>query len=373
MDTREIAAGELEVGQALPWDVYDGEGGLLAAKGLTVLSDKQRAHLLERGKVLEQVPVRPAPARPPSVVRMLNEATRTLQALLADIASERCVGARRQLDELARRVMEAVALQPDVAQACILHNQDAGPYAIRHSLDAAVVSLLVARAMDKPADELHRVALAALTMNVGMLDQQERMQSMRAPLNAEEARLIREHPGEAVRLLRAAGIADDALLACVLAHHESEDGSGYPAGCLGADIPELAKIVSLADRYCARISARSYRKPMVPSHALRDILLEGKATIDAKIGAVFIRELGVYPIGTFVRLLNGEIGVVSQRGASTTTPLVDALVGPRGAPYDVPLQRDTHYEYHSIRAVLTDTQAAVGFRLSQLWGAVAAP
>lgn len=322
--------------------------------------------------VVERSAAMPARRRTPSVVRMLGEATRRTQAVLGEIADGECAGAHGKLMDIARLVGDAVWLQPDVAQACILHNGHAGPYAIRHSVDVAVVSLVAAGSMGKPEDELARLALAALAMNVGMLDQQERMQSLRSPLSAAEARMIRAHPGEAVRLLAAAGVEDALLLDCVLAHHECEDGSGYPAGRKREDIPELARIVSLADRYCARISARSYRRPMVPSHALRDILLEGKAMIDPAIGAVFVRELGVYPVGTFVRLLNGELGVVCRRGATPGTPTVAVLAGPRGTALAPPQERDTADDFHSIRAVLTDTHAVSGFTLSQVWGEVAA-
>jgi HD-GYP domain-containing protein (c-di-GMP phosphodiesterase class II) len=210
-----------------------------------------------------------------------------------------------------------------------------------------------------------------MSMNVGMLEHQERMQATRDPLRETDIALIREHPEAGVQLLRRAGVHDAAWLDCVLFHHENENGTGYPTGKRAGEIPELAKIISLADRYCARVSARSYRKSMVPNHALRDILLEGKTTVDPQLAAVFIRELGVYPIGTFVRLLNGEIGVVTRKGVNTTTPIVDALVGPRGAPLDVIIRRDTQHERHSIREVLTETQAAIGFNLDQLWGRVA--
>ena len=69
--------------------------------------------------------------------------------------------------------------------------------------------------------------------------------------------------------MRQAGIDDQAWLDCVLLHHETGNGSGYPFGRHADEIPDAARIVSLADRYCARVSSRSYRKSMVPNAALR--------------------------------------------------------------------------------------------------------
>ena len=113
---------------------------------------------------------------------------------------------------------------------------------------------------------------------------------------------------------------------------------------------------------------------MLPNAALRDILLE-KHTLDGQLAAVLIRELGIYPIGTFVRLLNGEIGVVSRKGLQSTTPHVESVVGPRGAPLDVFLQRDTKSELNGIREVLSTAQVGAlrpPLRMEQVWGRVAA-
>jgi hypothetical protein len=158
----------------------------------------------------------------------------------------------------------------------------------------------------------------------------------------------------------------------VLHHRENEDGSGYPYGRISVVIPENAKIITIADRYCARVSARSYRKPMLPNAALRDILLSEKDKVDSQLTACFIKELGVYPNGTYVRLENGEIGIVTGKGKTTTAPIMHSLIGPRGAPLSFPIRRDTSKELHSIRDVLHPDQAAVRVSMQQLWGLEAA-
>ncbi|MES2149992.1 MAG: HD domain-containing phosphohydrolase [Pseudomonadota bacterium] len=204
---------------------------------------------------------------------------------------------------------------------------------MRHCIDTAVVAQLVARALGQGGTAVLAATVGALTMNVGMLAQQERMQASQSPLSEADSALIRAHPAAGVALLRQAGIDQPAWPDCVLMQHEQDDGSGYPAGCAGAHIAQPARVVGLA--------------------------------------AVFIRALGTHPIGIFVRLLNGEIGVVTRKGVNSTTPIVDALVGPRGAPLEVVIRRDTQRPNHAIREVLNASQAAVGFRLDLLWGRLA--
>lgn len=366
---RRITAGELAVGQALPWDVRGESGGLLVKRGHMVSSDNQIELLVERGFIEadDGLSASNPYQEPPSALRMLNLARARLQLALAEILAGQPAG-REKLDDVASLIADAVDLDQDVALACILLNQGVGEYAVRHSIDTAVVAMVMARALKKPGAEVLSVTLAALTMNVGMLEHHDRFQQRAEPLDGADLAYLRGHPEAGVALLRAAGVADEDWLAGVLQHHENEDGSGYPHGKTSAQIGVPAKIVMLADRYCARVSARSYRRAMLPNAALRDILLEGKETVDAQLASVLLRELGIYPIGTFVKLLSGEIGVVTRKGLNSTTPHVLSLVNPWGSKLDVPLRRDTKADRHAIREVLGADQAALTFRLDQLWG-----
>lgn len=313
---------------------------------------------------------------PQSVLRLLNGAQRELDAVLQRIATGHpghSGDARRTLEEIAARVTEAVSRNADIAIAAILHNQHAMPYGVRHSVDTAVVAQLLAQALNQPDDAIRTMTLAALTMNVGMLGEHDVLQQQAAPLSGRQRELVRHHPQAGMVLLRQAGIDHEGWLACVLYHHENEDGTGYPGARRGPHVPPLAKLIALADRYCARISQRHYRKPMTPNAALRDILLEGKSTLDSLPAAVLIRELGIYPIGTLVTLQNGEIGVVSRKGLHATAPWVTVMVGPRGTALDPFPQRDTRHDQHAIRDVLLASQPALAFRLSQVWGRAALP
>ena len=106
------------------------------------------------------------------------------------------------------------------------------------------------------------------------------------------------------------------------------------------------------------------------------MLMEATLTLDTNLVGLLVRELGIYPIGTYVRMMNGEVGVVSRRGLQSTTPHVESVIGPRGAPLDVFLRRDTRTPLHSIREVLSNAQvaalAAPPLRMEQVWGRAAA-
>lgn len=375
MKIRRVTPADLKLGMLIPWNVYGENGALLVRKGHMIASANQIDYLVERGSFEDDSLPAAETREPESVLRKLNQVHLQLQALLPAIAARAAsADTRRQLEELAVMVDDAVALNADVAIASVLHNQQAAPYAVRHSVDTAVVAQMAARALKLPAPQRMAMTLAALTMNVGMLEQHDRLHEAAGSLSDADQARMRAHPELGVALLKQAGVTDADWLDGVLHHHENEDGSGYPHGKAGAQIPVVAKLIALADRYCARVSERSYRKPMLPNAALRDILLE-KNTLDGQLAAVLIRELGIYPIGTYVRLLNGEIGVVSRKGVQSTTPHVESVVGPRGAPLDVFLQRDTKSELNGIREVLSTAQVRAlrpALRMEQVWGRVAA-
>ncbi len=370
MTIRQLTHGDLRAGELLAWDVFGENGALLVRKGYVPSSDAQIDTLVARGFIDDPAlaDAARAAAETPSVLRLLNHAVAELAPLLQRIASGGN-NVQAELEQVALLVGQAIDINPEVAAACILHNQRAAAYAVRHCIDTAVVAQIVARAVKRPAAEMASMTLAVLTMNVALLH----LQDERGELTPDEKALVRSHPERGVELLRKAGIRDELWLACVLAHHENEDGSGYPRGLKADAIPCPAKLVALADRYCARVSDRPFRKPMLPNAALRDILLEARHALDAQLGAVLIRELGIYPVGTYVRLLNGEVAVVSRKGLNSTTPYVQSIIGPRGAPLDVFLQRDTRGDLSGIREVLTAAQVDAAIRMDQVWGKAALP
>lgn len=377
MKIRKITAADLTLGMLVPWNVYGENGVLLARKGHMIASANQLDYLIERGSFEDPGEPKPEVREPDSALRKLDAAYLESHTLLQAVALGMAPpGLRRKLEDVVTLITAAVELSTDIATASILHNQRQASYPARHSVNTAIVALVMAKARERSPQETMTVMLAALTMNVGMLDHHQRWHDSHAALDATDRARMLAHPEHSVRLLRQAGIADEAWLDCVLQHHENEDGTGYPLGKSGAQIAPLSKLIAQADRYCARVSERTYRKTMTPNAALRDILLESRSTLHSSLASILVRELGIYPIGTYVRLINGEIAVVSRRGLQSTTPHVESVIGPRGAPLEVFLKRDTRGDLHGIREVLTNAQVAAmqasPLRMEQVWGRAAA-
>ncbi|OEZ59144.1 HD-GYP domain-containing protein [Duganella sp. HH105] len=314
---------------------------------------------LEAGVFAEQEP-------PPSVLHLLNQSNRRLERLLQNLRNEH--NAESELRDIARDVIHAVELDPDIALACIFLCQIAGSYAVRHCIETAVVVVVIARSQHKNPQETLTVTAAALTMNVGMLRHNETFQNKNTPLSSEEIAIVRRHPEESADMLKYAGIQDDEWISCVLLHHENDEGSGYPAGVASPEVTLNAKLLSLADRYCAQVSARNYRRSILPDQALRNLIDDKVAPVDPMLVQCFQRELGDFPPGALVRLASGEIGVVSRRQGGAGGLQVHCLRDPAGAALAPAVPRSTADQACAITQVLSEDDASIRFSMKQIWG-----
>lgn len=375
MSQKRIAMTDILMGRPLLWDVYDKNGALLLRRGYIVERSSQIEALVTRGlyadvssfSAREQNTVVAQPQEAPSVLRLINLSTKRLEQLLAGLLNNEPDFPGKLL-EVAKTMIHAIELNPDIAIASVLLNQQTADYPVRHCIDTALVSLMIAQSFDTPAEEKISLAAAALTMNVGMAHIHAQLHSKPGDMSDEEASQVRRHPEEGVMMLEAAGVKDANWLDYVLAHHEAEDGSGYPFGKARMDIPRNAKIIALADRYSACVASRDYCKSLLPNVALREIFLERGKKINPLLAAHFVKVLGIYPPGTFVHLNSEEIGVVSRKGRTADTPVVHALVGPRGTPLITPIKRDTTSETYAVKMALSAVQANIRFSMYQVWG-----
>lgn len=307
---------------------------------------------------------------PPSVLHELNQANKRLEKLLGDLRNER--NADADLRSIAREVVRAVELNPDIALACLFLNQIAGTYAVRHCIETAIVVVLVARGLGKGSEEVLSLTAAALTMNVGMLRHHDGFQNKSGSLNSDEMAIVRRHPEDSAEILKYAGVEDQEWISCVLMHHENDDGSGYPLGMTREQITHNARLLSLADRYCARVSARNYRCSMLPNQALDKLLHDPAHPADPALQEQFQRQVGKYPPGVLVQLSNGEMGVVVSRDQGDGVLEVRCMRDAAGKALPTSVQRRTDQPECAISSALTEDQADLRFSMKQIWGAQAA-
>jgi HD-GYP domain-containing protein (c-di-GMP phosphodiesterase class II) len=222
-------------------------------------------------------------------------------------------------------------------------------YSATHALLSAGLGTLVAPSTGLSPAEQDTLFRAALTMNIGMTRTHDAMAHQTGALTDAQRQTVREHPLCGAAVLRELGVADALWLRLVEEQHERPDGSGYPAGKPVDDLGQ--RLLQMADVYVACISPRQGRGGLLSQQVARELYLGPDQRPDA-LGALFVKHIGFYPPGSYVRLASGEVAVVTRRGAKANAPQVFAIVGRQGMPLGEPTWRDTQDPAHEIRASL---------------------
>jgi len=358
---RPIQLGPDLVGKALPWDVFDRHGVLLMAKGSPVIDAGMLARL--RSRPLYARADELVAAGVPSPFERLHELARALGAL-ATAPEGTAAGA--EVEAIVAGIAGSVAADPDASLGWAALDREA-PYSIRHAMAVAVVCELGGRQLPLDAAEQRSVVAAALTMNVSMQLLQDRLFAVReAPTDAERAE-ITSHPHRSAAWLQARGVLDAHWLEAVADHHERLDGSGYPQGKPGSAVGLAARLVGLADVYCATVAERLYRPPRLPATAANDILLGRRRGFDPLLAGILTRSMGGHPPGTLVRLANGEVAVVTRNPPGGAISLM-AVVTADGEVHPLPAPRDPSRLATGIRSYVAFDPLRHHFDLDRVWG-----
>jgi HD-GYP domain-containing protein (c-di-GMP phosphodiesterase class II) len=169
------------------------------------------------------------------------------------------------------------------ALARIADEAEPGP-AAGHGRRVADLSIAIAAQLDWSPTRQARLHRAACVHDVGKALVAPELLARRAPLDAVETAHVRRHPTVGAAL--AAGALDAEQQRWVRHHHERWDGAGYPAGLAGADIPDGARILALADAWDAMTRDRPYRAALGPDEALAEIDRLGGAQFLPGAGAL---------------------------------------------------------------------------------------
>jgi response regulator RpfG family c-di-GMP phosphodiesterase len=377
-----IRAGQLKLGAPLTHDVYDQAGKLLLRRGIAVASAVQLEHIEAQGYYDPEAadyekPV--AEARTASVVVQYAPEVKsgpplsvlaelgTASAQLVQVFAEGSGDVRDRVLAIVATIRRCCAADTDASLAYLMNPQPFLP-TVRHPVNVATLVTIMLTRQKVDAARIQAAAAAALTMNMGAQELHHDMFFHTEAVTPDQRALIQAHPAAGVASLRRRGVTDALWLDLVAQHHEAHDGSGYPAGLSGDRIHPEAQMICLADRYCAMVSDRAQRDPMLPTQALKDInARHGKSIAPAYIAGL-IASMGLYPPGTCVRLVNGETAVVVRRLLDPRHPVVFAICTSSGAAYDPPRKRLTASQpSYAIEQAILRRALQVPFKPEQMW------
>ncbi|MGA9853328.1 MAG: HD-GYP domain-containing protein [Gammaproteobacteria bacterium] len=201
----------------------------------------------------------------------------------------------------------------------------------RHAVNTSVLAVGFAAELGWDVHLQEAVGQGAMFHDVGMAKVPARIRDKPAALSQIEFQLIKLHPGYAATRLEGNADIDSRIIEVVRHHHERLDGSGYPDGLSGDSIPDYVQLVSICDIYDSYTTDQAYRPKLMSSAALSRLTRRSAQHFDKTLVEKFIRWIGIYPLGSLVRLRNTSLAiVVSSDAAKRLRPVVLLVKGPDG-------------------------------------------
>ncbi len=251
------------------------------------------------------------------------------------------------LQQLIERICLLCDRKPNAVLAAIHLNNQVSP--IKQAIYITAFTYMLSKQQDITGKTLTSLLQASMTCNMSFYELQVLLNTVDGNLTDSQRMKVEKHVVKGTQLVEAAGFFDPVMTKAMRQHHERLDGSGYPNQLVDEEISTLALIIGICETYTARIDNRAHRKSLHPRTALSELFADPNPRIKQLL-LNFVKTIGVYPPGTWVKLANDEIALVIAVQQQKPTPIVTALFDPNGIPYMGPVSRDCSLEEFKVKA-----------------------
>lgn len=211
------------------------------------------------------------------------------------------------------------------ALACLSRIREKDSYLLEHSVNVGVLMSILGKAMKLDRQTLFEYVLGALLHDIGKILIPDEVLHKPGRLTEEEFELMKKHSTFSRDILVKSGGLPQASINVAYQHHERLDGTGYPAKLDQNSISLEGKMAAVVDVYDAITADRCYHKGMPPTVALKRMLEWTGTHLDKEILHMFIRAMGIYPVGSLVELDNQRLAVVEEVNEDQKRPLVKVI------------------------------------------------
>jgi putative nucleotidyltransferase with HDIG domain len=196
-----------------------------------------------------------------------------------------------------------------------------------HSVAVCALMIALSRQMGLSEMQTRSAGLAGLLHDLGKATTPPQVLNKPGKLTPAEFVVMKKHTIDGYRMLQSVGNLDPVALDVCLHHHEKVDGSGYPEGLKDEELSLYAKMGAVCDVYDAITSDRPYKAGWDPAHALHKMAEWSRGHFDQRVFQAFVKSLGIYPVGSLLRLSSDRWGavlavVVEQSPQALTKPVV---------------------------------------------------
>ncbi|MGB7566797.1 MAG: HD-GYP domain-containing protein [Chitinivibrionales bacterium] len=236
-----------------------------------------------------------------------QEANEVVKEAFNSIKNDRWYS-EQKVEQLIHAIVYSIVRNPDALLSLTLI-KGSEEYTRSHSINVCFLMTIMARALGYSEGSLCEAALGGLLHDIGKMRVSESILNKPGKYTEWEFNAMKKHPEHGFEIVKNKSKIPDLAKAVIYQHHERFNGNGYPQGLKGEAIQEIALVGAVADVYDALTTNRAYRPAVLPNKAIA-MLFEGRNRDFSKnIVERFTKQLGVYPVGSFVRLKTGEMGI----------------------------------------------------------------
>ncbi len=263
----------------------------------------------------------PPPAAAPKVTvreersyaeRVEREASKVVTSVMNDIRLGKQIEVER-VSHVVDSMVSSIFRNPH-AMMSLGRIREMDKYTFEHSVSVGVLMISFARELGLEREVIQEIGVGALLHDIGKIRTPDHILNKPGKLTDEEFTIMRQHVVLSREILEQSSGVSPTAIAVAAQHHERYDGTGYPNRLKGDEISVYGQMAAIVDVYDAISADRCYRKGEEPTAVLRKMLEWSKFHFNEALVHQFIRCVGIYPVGSLVKLESGRLAVVMEPG-----------------------------------------------------------
>jgi len=293
-----------------------------------VVVDHSREKKAEKiDKVLPDIPSKPLKSQKPTdanqvplelemknASKLYNNAKDLQQKILDDVTKGKVIDVD-EVQQSTDAMVDSIFRNQD-AMSCMSRLRMKDAYLVEHSLNVSILMTIFTKHLGYDRATIEQLALGAFLHDIGKVLVPSEILNKPGKLTEEEYETMKQHVLLGVKVLEDTPSISHMIMSIVKEHHERIDGSGYPHQLSSDSISKFGRMIAIVDSYDAMTAERVYKAGMHPIKAFKILVKESPTAYDEELVEKFIQCLGVYPIGTLVKLNSGKLGLISKLNKS---------------------------------------------------------
>ena len=245
--------------------------------------------------------------------RVVREANQVIRGVLDDVRLGRQLQVER-MNPVVARITESVLRNPGtLVSLCRIRESDA--YTFQHSVSVATLLAAFSRALDMAPEAIQDAVMGGMLHDLGKMRVPDHILNKPGKLTEAEYAIMQDHVVLGLEVLQATPGITATVMQVAGEHHERFAGTGYPRRVKGAQLSLPGRMAAIVDVYDAITSNRIYHRGMEPPAALAKLFEWSDHHFDPELVQHFIQAVGIYPVGSLVRLQSRRLAVVLDQGA----------------------------------------------------------